>query len=54
MLYMNEHPEVLEKLMRFAQTGSLDGIPDRMSVRPDLGRNGELPNFNPNDIGRTP
>ena len=44
---MQDHPEVFASLMDFAETGSMDGIPERIAVEPDLGHNKELPRIDP-------
>ena len=47
LLQMKEHPEVFAALLHFAETGSMDEIPERITIKPDLGRHGELPRINP-------
>ncbi len=49
---MKEHPDVLATLMRFAETGSMDGIPERITVKPNLGRNEELPRIDPATLSK--
>ncbi len=51
---MDELPDVLAALMRFAETGSIDEIPDRVSIKPDLGHNTELPRLDPATLFRNP
>ena len=46
-LQMGEHPEVLTALMKFAETGSTDAIPDKITIKPDLGHNKDLPRLDP-------
>lgn len=44
---LEEHPEVFVSLMDFAEAGSMDGIPERLAVEPDLGHNKALPRIDP-------
>ena len=46
-MQMDEHPDVLAALMKFAETGSMDGIPERITVKPNVGHNKDLPRINP-------
>lgn len=39
------HPDVFATILKFAETGSMDAIPEEITFAPDLGRAGELPIF---------
>ena len=50
---MKEHPEVYGALMHFAETGSMDGIPEKITVKANLGHNAELPRIDPATLSKS-
>ena len=42
-MQMDEHRDVLAAIVKFAETGSMDGIPERLTIKPNVGHNKELP-----------
>lgn len=40
---LKQHPDVFSTLMDFAKIGSTEGLPEKITARPDLGHNKELP-----------